>query len=1178
MTDYNEYKYWGFISYSSKDKKWGSWLHKRLENYPIPSEFQGTEIFDGVILGKNLRPIFRDRDELSGSANLGPAIEKALKGSRYLIVLCSKNSAKSEWVNKEIEDFCVMGGEKRILALILDGVPNATSMDGTPDSEECFPTALRYPLEPLAGDLRKEGDGKERGFLKVLAGLSQLDFDVLYRRHERALQRKRMILFSFATIIIAMLSGLTLFALQQKSVAEKQTEIAVVAKKDAEESRDIAVAQREIAEEQKVIAKKRLADSYFKTGNEKLEQDNDLDGMKDLITCLKIDPSHAKAERRYKNHLLSQKYAVPLAVPFQLKDEAKLIGYIDGRVIVAEGNKIRFYIIDSREIKEQGHPIDVNCDIIKGGVYHEKSGILAIWHETKKRPGRLSLLRLNNDIWEEFVNEPVGAYKKLYFDKSGEFLFLDAVHDLFLYRVKEDHIVELFNHRKKMLADWSHGYEQFSFSGDSKWGLFLVQGKLTALNLDSGDTYGTSFKIHGLNRAAIYWSGQSEYLLIGTRKGLQRIKIEQHSEGLSFIDKGLIEDDLEIYLGRKKQDRYTCIWQPMLDNLLFYSSMSQQGCIVNMNLVNESVVKLSEIVQFSTKSNLNEYSSTYLSADNEFLSLGSVDIDSVIFLQSMNIQKVPFHVNDSYSVKQFRWGHRGEFAIIDHLGTLRVLQMNSLYLGEIKSTSEGLRAYRQSYSSSTKTYFPKSYGSMSAVAFSLNDNKERILTDNSTGTLYTEVKDASCIGNGDYYVVIYYDQKSGGYGDTPTVLYKTGEWDKPVKVLRHGQTSKIVILEPNHDVFGLSYDWGKKVDLLDLNFELVCTVEPHKELYSGQSISIDNKKEKIVWAKKSREIGIGRIVDGEIELEYSIDVEADVEDLFISSDGQYWGAILNNDFVLIWEWGNEKFLIKKKYKSLNGPLYIDSSRKEYFLRDWPYIISYDLFSGDITAKFEASKELMNYRYDEAKQSISWHSQDVGFGNGNLLSALILYFNGAKRSLQASLPDKYSIDSLLGMGEVLTDHQWDEEKLLMTKGISGIDSYDFLDIYQLHQEGGHVVSTFDEEPTNNGYPFDLNSYSLSELNWIDLTPNYQINHPFIIARKSYILGSGWMKRTETAKRIVGKLPAPSKDMPSNQLLLQAFSYKNVEENDLYKVCIELLKLRELSEKQQEEFKSLTKDSL
>ena len=147
-------KYWAFISYSSKDEEQAKWLRKRLENYRIPRDLRGIELFKGARLGKHLRPIFRDRDELSGSSNLGPAIQEALRQSYYLIALCSKHSAQSEWVNKEIEVFRAMGGEKRILALILDGVPNATSSELTADSYECFPPALRYPLEPLAGDLR----------------------------------------------------------------------------------------------------------------------------------------------------------------------------------------------------------------------------------------------------------------------------------------------------------------------------------------------------------------------------------------------------------------------------------------------------------------------------------------------------------------------------------------------------------------------------------------------------------------------------------------------------------------------------------------------------------------------------------------------------------------------------------------------------------------------------------------------------------------------------------------------------------------------------------------------------------------------------------------------------------------------------------------------------------------
>ena len=212
-------KYWAFISYSSKDGKWGRWLHKRLENFVIPPEFRGTELPDGRILEKNIRPIFRDRDELSGSADLAPALRDALEESTILIVLCSPNSARSPWVNQEIVEFKKIAGEGQILALILSGEPN--SLDPT---KECFPPALRHPMEPLAGDLRKEGDGKERGFLKIVSGLTGIEFAKLFRRHERARKKRLAIAAAATTSIIIALSTLTIYAFAKKRQAVKARE------------------------------------------------------------------------------------------------------------------------------------------------------------------------------------------------------------------------------------------------------------------------------------------------------------------------------------------------------------------------------------------------------------------------------------------------------------------------------------------------------------------------------------------------------------------------------------------------------------------------------------------------------------------------------------------------------------------------------------------------------------------------------------------------------------------------------------------------------------------------------------------------------------------------------------------------------------------------------------------
>lgn len=83
-----KFKYWAFLSYSHTDRKWGDWLHKALETYRVPRRLVGKESRDGKIPPR-LFPIFRDREELPVSADLGSNISEALQESRYLIVICS---------------------------------------------------------------------------------------------------------------------------------------------------------------------------------------------------------------------------------------------------------------------------------------------------------------------------------------------------------------------------------------------------------------------------------------------------------------------------------------------------------------------------------------------------------------------------------------------------------------------------------------------------------------------------------------------------------------------------------------------------------------------------------------------------------------------------------------------------------------------------------------------------------------------------------------------------------------------------------------------------------------------------------------------------------------------------------------------------------------------------------
>ena len=80
------FKYRAFLAYSHEDASRAEWVRQSLESYRVPTGLIGKETAFGPI-PERLFPIFRDREELAGSAELGPAIEKALKESRHLVVL-----------------------------------------------------------------------------------------------------------------------------------------------------------------------------------------------------------------------------------------------------------------------------------------------------------------------------------------------------------------------------------------------------------------------------------------------------------------------------------------------------------------------------------------------------------------------------------------------------------------------------------------------------------------------------------------------------------------------------------------------------------------------------------------------------------------------------------------------------------------------------------------------------------------------------------------------------------------------------------------------------------------------------------------------------------------------------------------------------------------------------------
>tara|TARA_R110002096_G_scaffold29509_4_gene88933 strand:- start:24931 stop:27270 length:2340 start_codon:yes stop_codon:yes gene_type:complete len=205
MSEKSPFKFRGFLSYSRRDAKEAKKLHRRLERYQIPKSLRS-------VAKKTLGRFFRDKEELAASSELKGELTENLDESQWLIVCCSPEAAASKWVNAEIEHVIQTRGRDAVLAVILEGEPEAV-----------FPPALQ-DLPPLAADFRPQGDGQDIGFLKLVAGILNVDLGEL-RDREAAAQRRRARLRSALVTLFALLaiaaSVSAYLAIQQRDRAEK---------------------------------------------------------------------------------------------------------------------------------------------------------------------------------------------------------------------------------------------------------------------------------------------------------------------------------------------------------------------------------------------------------------------------------------------------------------------------------------------------------------------------------------------------------------------------------------------------------------------------------------------------------------------------------------------------------------------------------------------------------------------------------------------------------------------------------------------------------------------------------------------------------------------------------------------------------------------------------------------
>ena len=141
-------KYDAFISYShAADGRLAPALQKALHRIARP------------ILKFRALNVFRDETSLSATPNLWSTIEEALGQSKYLILLASPTSAKSSWVQKEVDFWLANHSIASILIGVTEGSISwsASGKDFNWEETNCLPMNLQgqFKEQPLFVDFRE---------------------------------------------------------------------------------------------------------------------------------------------------------------------------------------------------------------------------------------------------------------------------------------------------------------------------------------------------------------------------------------------------------------------------------------------------------------------------------------------------------------------------------------------------------------------------------------------------------------------------------------------------------------------------------------------------------------------------------------------------------------------------------------------------------------------------------------------------------------------------------------------------------------------------------------------------------------------------------------------------------------------------------------------------------------
>ena len=199
-----EFAYDVFFSYRHRplDGEITQKCFNAIESYRLPQSIRAMGC-------PEIRRAFRDTEELPVSRILTDTIDRALRSTNCLVVVCSTDTPQSEWIDREVQTFIEVGRASHIYPLLISG-----------DPEHSFPPSLKLVPDVMdrvmdirtpGSDVKKMMAKAETELLRVISGIVGCKEAELLREHKLRKSRRFAARAMGWAAAFALFAGISLF-------------------------------------------------------------------------------------------------------------------------------------------------------------------------------------------------------------------------------------------------------------------------------------------------------------------------------------------------------------------------------------------------------------------------------------------------------------------------------------------------------------------------------------------------------------------------------------------------------------------------------------------------------------------------------------------------------------------------------------------------------------------------------------------------------------------------------------------------------------------------------------------------------------------------------------------------------------------------------------------------------